>query len=204
MAQAATAGATSTDHFVTLMNVMREHHKAMPGKTFALNASPHYTALMALAANDDGSNSAQQLAQLPPAFDDLKAETKAKLSATATTSQTGVQGATNDLSADKNSQSFMDKMKAQRDAAKQANNDAIDAAYDKAIQLGNDHPELQGVLPGAMGFVSDTITTVVSTITNVIEGVLSKIGEILSGLIDGVTNFIKNGFAPIASILSIF
>lgn len=185
--------ALSTQHFTQLMNDMRHHHKSGVAGPFNLSSTANKTRLNFLALAATGSASPDISKQIAGIHD----EVKGKIQASTADQKNKITSTTNDLQSNKNVDDFKSKMLAQRDAAKKANDDAIDAAYDKAIKLGTDHPESQGTIVQAMSTISNTVQTVLTTVFNLIDTLISKIQEILD-LIFKPIEFIENTFSSIS------
>jgi hypothetical protein len=176
------------------MAAMRAHyHSGQGGDFFA--AQPQFLSL--IASNTFAGDSAQTT---PEILRSVNAELSSKQQAVADASTTAATGAANNLKASKDVDDFKAKMMAQRDQAKADSDANIDKAFDKAVQLGVDHPEMQSAISIGMNVVKNVISGFTNLLQEMVSKVVSLVEDILKELMETFNGVIK-GFASEAGEL---
>ena len=112
----------------------------------------------------------------------VKEELRSKQSSIMDSVSTGVNGAANDLKSNKNVDDFRAKLDAQRKKALQEAENSLNAAFDKAAKLGEEHPQMQGSILAEMGVMQNIIAKLVGLINDVVARVISLATDIINGI----------------------
>lgn len=194
-------------NFHNALSAMRLHYQTNPGVPFALDAH-----LAAFPLSRPSLPLANAVGAAPPSESDLqagleqvKSSFKGDTGQSLTTQEKSISDATDALNANKHSSSapndFIARMKAQAEAAKKANDDAIDKAYATATEIGvHASPEQQNAILNTMNSVMSVGAEVVNKITNFISGIVGKVMDIVNGILDAYKT-VKDTFSSIGGFL---
>jgi hypothetical protein len=194
----ATATTTTTSDFHVALEGMRAHHLSRKGGDF-FAAQPQFRTLLAndeqpgtdsLLANDNANDNQAVAEALKPVTSLLASQQQTVASDTTT----GANNAVNDLKTSKNQDDFKAKLNAQRQKALDDSDANINAAFDKAGQLGEAHPEAQSGILAGMNVVQNIITNFTGLISDMVSKVVSLVTDILNGIMNAVSGVIE-GFA---------
>lgn len=191
LATATTTTTTKSDFHVAL-EAMRAHHLSRKGGDF-FAAQPQFLAFAAqpqsLANDIPNDNQA-----VPEALKSVTQALASQQQTVASDTTTSANNAVNDLQTSKNQNDFMAKLNAQRQKALDDSDNNINAAFDKAQQLGEAHPEAQSGILAGMNVVQDIITKftgllsdMVSKLVSLVTDILNEITSAVKGVIDGFT-----------------
>lgn len=176
--------------FQVALAAMREHHLSRKGGDF-FTAQPQFQSLIASQAVA-GADAPAMPELLRPVNEALASQQKAVADAAAA----GTHDAANGLKASKNVSAFHAKLEAQRQKALKDSNTNINAAFDKAEKLGNEHPAMQGGILAGMNVVQNIISTFTNLISEMVGKVVALVSDILKnimGAVKGVIDGFKNG-----------
>ncbi|MBU2910021.1 hypothetical protein AB4543_17520 [Vibrio splendidus] len=174
---------TPAKSFSEIIQEMREHHltalvtpKTQARKVKAYNLAQHSVPHTSQLGDDEQ----QQVKELMG--DDI-CKFQASTTGFASNTQQGVNGASRDyLASDKGEKaqsSFKLKMEEQRNAALKASQDTINAAFDKAQELGEKHPQLQNGILSVTGTIVSGITEAAKFISDI---VVKAVGVVIDAL----------------------
>jgi hypothetical protein len=207
VAEAPTLSGTQTSPvkvFSEILEEMRGHYlKALKSplnksnKIRSFNLSrysiPHSTQLE--------GNQEEQVKEL---MGDTVCQLQANTSNFTASTQEGVNTASTDfINSDKSDASvlsFKQKMDEQRNQALKASQDTINAAFDKAQELGNAHPQLQNGILSVTGTVVTGITQAAKFVSDI---VVQVVGKVIDGLAKA-WEWIKNSFSTALSSIGTF
>jgi hypothetical protein len=186
---------TRSDYHVA-MEAMRAHHLSRKGGDF-FAAQPQFQSL-AVAAPQFSSfivADAVSTADNQTAPDSLRPVTTALASqqqGVADAATSGVNDAANTLKTSQNVSDFNARMEAQRHKALQDSDANINAAFDKAIDLGKDaDPVTQSALLAGMNIAQNIVSKFSSLITDMVGKVMSLIKDILKGIMDSLRGVLQ-------------
>lgn len=120
--------------------------------------------------------------------------------------ETQMTNGVSEYQADKDQQSFKDKMNQKRDQDKAKSSEQIDSMYDRLITAGEQHPESQSAILEATSLISDFASKlwgsftdfVTNLVTNIVQWVseaFDKIKNWVGGAVDSVSNFFSGLFS---------
>jgi hypothetical protein len=189
---------STTDHFVGALAEMRAHYLDGATAPFVPADSLHATNfLSSVNAFDDDPPSPDVLAQL----DGIHSTAKSDFTALNSSAQDKAQGASTQVSQDKNADAFMAKMQAQRDDAKKASNANIDKAYDAAEKLGIAHPAAQNQIMSTMTAISDAVNGIIGGLVDAVKSIIDAVVKLISGILKPLEAVVE-AFEPLAGLLA--
>jgi hypothetical protein len=194
MELATTTTTTTTSDFHVALEGMRAHHLSRKGGDF-FAAQPQFRTLL---ANDEQPGTDSLLADdnqaVAEALKPVTSLLASQQQTVASDTTTGANNAVNDLKTSKNQDDFKAKLNAQRQKALDDSDANINAAFDKAGQLGEAHPEAQSGILAGMNVVQNIITNFTGLISDMVSKVVSLVTDILNGIMNAVSGVIE-GFA---------
>jgi hypothetical protein len=176
--------------FHTTLEAMRAHHLGRTGGDFGV-AFPQFLSMVAL----DAAPADVSQASVPEVLQPIAKALASQQQGVADAVSSGVYAAANDLTTTKDASSFQARMQAERQKALDASDANINAAFDKALKMGeNADPVTQNVILAGMNVVQGIVSKVTSLICDMVGKVLSMIGGVLEELMSKVTGALE-GFA---------
>ena len=198
--------ATQTDfNFKSTMHNIRDHYLKQLGEKsvrgYDIARVPKSSAASLNSVSTSSNNDNQELQRvMGQTICDLQAQTTNFSAST----QAGVNSASDayinsDKSASAN-KAFSEKMEAQRLATLKASEDTINAAFDKAVELGEKHPQLQDGIISTTNLITKGIIEAANFISNVVVEVVGKVVDALAA----AWGWIKGQFATAAKNIGNF
>ena len=120
-----------------------------------------------------------------------------------TTQKSSITAATDQYKKDKDHDSFMKTMEEHKAAAKKAADALIDKMYNKAEQIGENHPHLQTPLENVCGTIEAFITgEFLQGLLNFIENLAEQIAEWIENVAEKIGSFFEDAANKVGNFFS--